>query len=87
MAKKEPIEIKESAADKMQRMVREKQKAQLLQSLEQRGIKTKFVVEYHDEVDKTKVTSRWHYDFRKTMNGPHLVETLDWADQVINNDE
>jgi hypothetical protein len=77
----------ETVAEKMRRMVDAKQQAQRISDMERSGIKTKFVVEFHDEQDKTKVTSRWHYDFKKTMNGPYLVETLDWTDQVINNDE
>ena len=42
-----------------------------------KAIKTpssKFVVEYFNE--EKQVTSRWHYNYDKTKNGPVLVEEL-----------
>jgi hypothetical protein len=47
----------------------------MIDTLSRQGVNIKYVVEYKDE--KGKITSKWHWDLRKTMNGPILVETFD----------
>ena len=66
---------KETAAEKMERMVAEKKHSQMIDTLSRQGVNIKYVVEYKDE--KGKITSKLLWDLRKTMNGPILVETFD----------
>lgn len=70
---------KETAAEKMERMVAEKKHSQYIDTLSRQGVNIKYVVEYKD--DKGEVTSKWHWDLRKNMNGPILVENFDYKDQ------
>ena len=70
---------KESASDKMAREVAQKKHNQMIDNLSRQGVNIKYVTEYKDEAGN--VTSRWHFDLRKSMNGPILVETLDFNNQ------
>ena len=71
--------IKESSAEKMSRMVEEKKRADHIKQLEREGKQIKYVKEYFNE--SNEVTSRWHYDLRKSMNGPILVEDFEFSKQ------
>ena len=76
--------IKESSAEKMSRMVEEKKRADHIRQLEREGKQVKYVREYFNE--NKEVTSRWHFDLRKSMNGPYLVEDFEYNKQSNSKD-